>query len=223
MFAEQIKRSQSEKGGDRLQSLISKYRGHSDAGSSVPERKIKPLSLSPSNKMGLVTKGRSFGPAAAKGEKEVSEDESVDTAHVLNFHEQDPYNALSEVSKIDAFNKQASPVVEVSIASEIEAAVAAERAAEKLREVQEAERLKSGGDVSEHTDGDDIKGTQRKHGISTGTQAQGQNDIRATDHPDGDGQDKDDGGEDDDDSDADGEESGESDSEQKDIDALIDR
>lgn len=55
--------SSSDKGNDRLQSLISKYRSHSEGS----ERKIKPLSLSSSNKMGLVTRGRSFGPAAPKG------------------------------------------------------------------------------------------------------------------------------------------------------------
>ncbi|XP_069138762.1 interaptin-like isoform X6 [Argopecten irradians] len=59
-----------DKGGDRLQSLISKYRSHSE--SPFPERKIKPLSLSPSSKMGLVTRGRSFGPAAPKSSDEVS-------------------------------------------------------------------------------------------------------------------------------------------------------
>lgn len=75
-FTEQIKRSQSEKGGDRLQSLISKYRGYSEGGSHQ-ERKIKPLSVSPgSNKMGLVTKGRSFGPSAPKTDKEVSDVET---------------------------------------------------------------------------------------------------------------------------------------------------
>ncbi|KAK3602752.1 hypothetical protein CHS0354_027751 [Potamilus streckersoni] len=59
---EQLQRSQSERGGDRLQSLISKYRSYNEA----PERKIKPLTLSGSSKMGLVTKGRSFGPAAPR-------------------------------------------------------------------------------------------------------------------------------------------------------------
>ena len=38
----------------------------------MPERKIKPLSLSPGSKMGLVTKGRSFGPAAPKSGDKVS-------------------------------------------------------------------------------------------------------------------------------------------------------
>ncbi|XP_063432268.1 trichohyalin-like isoform X3 [Mytilus trossulus] len=53
--------------GDRLQSLISKYRSYGETGNTFPERKIKPLSLSgSSSKMGLVTKGRSFGPAAPK-------------------------------------------------------------------------------------------------------------------------------------------------------------
>lgn len=52
--------------GDRLQSLISKYRSYGETGNTFPERKIKPLSLSGSSKMGLVTKGRSFGPAAPK-------------------------------------------------------------------------------------------------------------------------------------------------------------
>ncbi|XP_060073630.1 myosin-13-like [Ylistrum balloti] len=60
------------KGGDRLQSLISKYRSHSE--SPFPERKIKPLSLSPSSKMGLVTRGRSFGPAAPKSSDEIQQD-----------------------------------------------------------------------------------------------------------------------------------------------------
>ena len=81
LFTEQIHRSQSEKGGDRsqsekggdrLQSLISKYRSYSEAGNQMPERKIKPLSLSPGSKMGLVTKGRSFGPAAPKSGDKVS-------------------------------------------------------------------------------------------------------------------------------------------------------
>ncbi|KAK3097784.1 hypothetical protein FSP39_013162 [Pinctada imbricata] len=74
--------SLTEKGsGDRLQSLISKYRSYGDNGSQVPERKIKPLSLSPSNKMGLVTRGRSFGPAAPKGnekDSKVSEEKDND-------------------------------------------------------------------------------------------------------------------------------------------------
>ncbi|XP_033749664.1 LOW QUALITY PROTEIN: golgin subfamily B member 1-like [Pecten maximus] len=61
-----------DKGGDRLQSLISKYRSHSE--SPFPERKIKPLSLSPSSKMGLVTRGRSFGPAAPKSSDEIQQD-----------------------------------------------------------------------------------------------------------------------------------------------------
>ena len=74
-FSEQIQRSHSEKGGDRLQSLISKYRSYSEAGSQMPERKIKPLSLSPGSKMGLVTKGRSFGPAAPKSGDKVSPSE----------------------------------------------------------------------------------------------------------------------------------------------------
>ncbi|XP_071166880.1 cingulin-like isoform X32 [Mytilus edulis] len=57
----------SNSGGDRLQSLISKYRSYGETGNTFPERKIKPLSLSgSSSKMGLVTKGRSFGPAAPK-------------------------------------------------------------------------------------------------------------------------------------------------------------
>ena len=68
---EDIQRSKSlnEKGsssGDRLQSLISKYRSYGETGNTFPERKIKPLSISGSSKMGLVTKGRSFGPAAPK-------------------------------------------------------------------------------------------------------------------------------------------------------------
>ena len=90
-FAEQIHRSQSEKGGDRLQSLISKYRSYSEAGSQMPERKIKPLSLSPGSKMGLVTKGRSFGPAAPKSGDKVSVEAEAkssntecDTARVPN-------------------------------------------------------------------------------------------------------------------------------------------
>ncbi|XP_052100011.1 myosin-10-like isoform X6 [Mytilus californianus] len=66
--------------GDRLQSLISKYRSYGETGNTFPERKIKPLSLSGSSKMGLVTKGRSFGPAAPKDQpNEVTKDK---TQHV---------------------------------------------------------------------------------------------------------------------------------------------
>lgn len=55
----------------------------------MPERKIKPLSLSPGSKMGLVTKGRSFGPAAPKSGDKVSLDpdsstKESDTARVPN-------------------------------------------------------------------------------------------------------------------------------------------
>ncbi|XP_071166875.1 uncharacterized protein [Mytilus edulis] len=68
----------SNSGGDRLQSLISKYRSYGETGNTFPERKIKPLSLSgSSSKMGLVTKGRSFGPAAPKDQ--VSDNEEIDT------------------------------------------------------------------------------------------------------------------------------------------------
>lgn len=69
MIDVQRSKSLNEKGsssGDRLQSLISKYRSYGETGNTFPERKIKPLSLSGSSKMGLVTKGRSFGPAAPK-------------------------------------------------------------------------------------------------------------------------------------------------------------
>ena len=53
----------------------------------MPERKIKPLSLSPGGKMGLVTKGRSFGPAAPKSGDKVSPETNAinsesDTARV---------------------------------------------------------------------------------------------------------------------------------------------
>lgn len=64
----------AEKGTDRLQSLIAKYRSYGEQG----ERKIKPISLS-GNKMGLVTRGRSFGPAAPKNKD--SEEAQVSSLH----------------------------------------------------------------------------------------------------------------------------------------------
>ncbi|XP_062609131.1 CAP-Gly domain-containing linker protein 1-like [Saccostrea cucullata] len=71
--SDSVGRTQSltEKGsGDRLQSLISKYRNYGEQSSPHPERKIKPLPLisSSGSKMGLVTRGKSFGPAAPKSE-----------------------------------------------------------------------------------------------------------------------------------------------------------
>lgn len=63
--------SLNERGGsDRLQSLISKYRSYGEPSSPHPERKIKPLPLisSSGTKMGLVTRGKSFGPAAPKSD-----------------------------------------------------------------------------------------------------------------------------------------------------------
>ncbi|KAL3866533.1 hypothetical protein ACJMK2_043826 [Sinanodonta woodiana] len=75
-ISKQLQRSQSERGGDRLQSLISKYRSYSEA----PERKIKPMTLSGSSKMGLVTKGRSFGPAAPKTDGKVSSETNMEGA-----------------------------------------------------------------------------------------------------------------------------------------------
>ncbi|KAL5003997.1 hypothetical protein ScPMuIL_017453 [Solemya velum] len=77
-LAEETKPSETpkltaEKGNDRLQSLISKYRSYGEQ--SQGERRIKPIGLAGS-KMGLVTRGRSFGPAAPKnrdsGEPQVS-------------------------------------------------------------------------------------------------------------------------------------------------------
>ena len=71
--SDSLGRTQSlhEKGaGDRLQSLISKYRSYGEQPSPKPERKIKPLPLisSSGSKMGLVTRGKSFGPAAPKSD-----------------------------------------------------------------------------------------------------------------------------------------------------------
>lgn len=98
-----MRRSQSEKGGDRLQNLISKYRGYSEAG-GPQERKIKPLSI-PSSKMGLVTKGRSFGPAAPKSDKEVSEEE----IECCESRVPESHNPLTSSHTSDAFAKASSP------------------------------------------------------------------------------------------------------------------
>ncbi|WAR00606.1 hypothetical protein MAR_024978 [Mya arenaria] len=103
-FSEQVKRSQSEKGSDRLQNLISKYRGYNETG-GPPERKIKPLSLTSSSKMGLVTKGRSFGPAAPKSEKEVSgEDVECSESRVQQSH-----IPLTSSCTSDAYIQSSSP------------------------------------------------------------------------------------------------------------------
>lgn len=98
-----MRRSQSEKGGDRLQNLISKYRGYSEPGGHH-ERKIKPLSI-PSSKMGLVTKGRSFGPAAPKSDKEVSEEE----IECSESRVQESHSPLTSSHTSDAFAKKSSP------------------------------------------------------------------------------------------------------------------
>lgn len=71
--SDSVGRAQSltEKGtGDRLQSLISKYRNYGEQSTPHHERKIKPLPLisNSGSKMGLVTRGKSFGPAAPKNE-----------------------------------------------------------------------------------------------------------------------------------------------------------
>ncbi|XP_053405161.1 myosin heavy chain, non-muscle-like [Mercenaria mercenaria] len=113
-ISKQIKRSQSEKGGDRLQSLISKYRGYSDAGSQ-PERKIKPLSISPSSKMGLVTKGRSFGPAAPKTDKEVSGEDTESRVQESHF----PFTS-SHLANSESYAQKNSPVLQDSSAKDIE-------------------------------------------------------------------------------------------------------
>ena len=100
---EQIRRSHSEKGGDRLQNLISKNRGYSEPG-ATHERKIKPLSV-PSSKMGLVTKGRSFGPAAPKSDKEVSEEE----IKCAESRVQESHSPLTSSHTSDAYTKRSSP------------------------------------------------------------------------------------------------------------------
>ncbi|XP_052796435.1 trichohyalin-like isoform X4 [Mya arenaria] len=103
-ISKQVKRSQSEKGSDRLQNLISKYRGYNETG-GPPERKIKPLSLTSSSKMGLVTKGRSFGPAAPKSEKEVSgEDVECSESRVQQSH-----IPLTSSCTSDAYIQSSSP------------------------------------------------------------------------------------------------------------------
>ncbi|XP_060569764.1 flagellar attachment zone protein 1-like isoform X3 [Ruditapes philippinarum] len=116
-ISKQIKRSQSEKGGDRLQSLISKYRGYSDSG-SLPERKIKPLSISPSSKMGLVTKGRSFGPAAPKTDKEVSGEDSESRVQESHF----PFTS-SHLANSESYAQKNSPILQENSATDNEVLV----------------------------------------------------------------------------------------------------
>lgn len=149
LFIEQIKRSQSEKGGDRLQSLISKYRGYSDAGSQ-PERKIKPLSLSPSSKMGLVTKGRSFGPAAPKTEKEVSGEVTDCSVQESHF----PKLTSSHFAKSESSAHESSPILQEYSAKEIEVPV--KESVESAKQMSELDgAFEEGRDGEKGTEGEE--------------------------------------------------------------------
>ncbi|KAH3836867.1 hypothetical protein DPMN_110243, partial [Dreissena polymorpha] len=204
---EQMRRSQSEKGGDRLQSLISKYRGYSEAGSQ-PERKIKPLSLSPSSKMGLVTKGRSFGPAAPKSDKEVS-------AEVIECSEsrvQGLHNPLTTSHTFDAYSLKSSP----SILAKETAAEGYEDRKSSLREEASSSPLQ-GQDT--HSAMDKLRAESGAKMIDAGIQPDWAREVEDQ----GDDEDQGEEDEDKDDDDAlEADQKGESDSEQKDIDALID-
>ncbi|XP_052283597.1 girdin-like [Dreissena polymorpha] len=206
-ISKQMRRSQSEKGGDRLQSLISKYRGYSEAGSQ-PERKIKPLSLSPSSKMGLVTKGRSFGPAAPKSDKEVS-------AEVIECSEsrvQGLHNPLTTSHTFDAYSLKSSP----SILAKETAAEGYEDRKSSLREEASSSPLQ-GQDT--HSAMDKLRAESGAKMIDAGIQPDWAREVEDQ----GDDEDQGEEDEDKDDDDAlEADQKGESDSEQKDIDALID-
>lgn len=201
-----MRRSQSEKGGDRLQNLISKYRGYSEGGGHQ-ERKIKPLSI-PSSKMGLVTKGRSFGPAAPKSDKEVSEEE----IECSESRVQESHNLLTSSRTSDAYAKQSStsflakdPLFNGSLSEE---KTSVSQAA--ISPLQENEKL---------------NGTVAKETVEVGAQSEAigvQHGEQQTEGvPEGSEEDRDVNEEEDDETESETDE--DSDNEQKDIDALIDR
>ncbi|KAL4227570.1 hypothetical protein ACF0H5_013012 [Mactra antiquata] len=165
--SEQIKRSQSEKGGDRLQSLISKYRGYSEGGHHQ-ERKIKPLSVSPaSSKMGLVTKGRSFGPSAPKTDKEVSGSVENDSA-VLDVSHM-PLSSSPLLNSV-SYAQTSSPSLQESSANDIlqtdvgtqDVQTGAERSADgDMENVREANDEDEGDDDDDDDDEEDSDSEQK--------------------------------------------------------------